>query len=261
MEKNATYRVFLVFSNSPTLHQVKFYPDGLERAFSPNEARIPQADSYEEFTVGEYDRQGFQEFCAFASSRGLNEVATALDEDIGDRTKLVTAYEDAKEQIATEDFSLRPWRNSKKFLPVMMDAFTRLRDKEKAALKAFGEEREDILHYLDTRKQCEDELSRMHDAIALAREAKSNYCSPKADREKALATWKHHHETAMTVVKRAKEFARSASDRIEQEESSLGISTVSKSSMDNWTQYLSNVAFDVAQQVKTLIQEVKTLAH
>lgn len=275
VEKKDTYRLILVFSNSPHLphlmkqippgcylHQVEFRPQSLESAFrASEETHIPQADSYEKFTVGEFNQQGWQKFRAFANLRRLDEVATAFDDVMGDRSKLIMAYQDIETQLSEKDFSLQLWQDHEEFLLPITNAYKKLQDKQTAAWKTCGIENEVILHYSQIAERCEEELSKMQKAINLAREAKSNYCFPEANREKTLAAWKRRHQATKVVVERAKKFARDASARIEQEESSLGINTVSKSPVNNWTQFLSNVTFDVAQLAKTQVQEVITLAN
>jgi hypothetical protein len=275
VEKRATekYRIFLIFSNNPTLpfmikhispycymHQVRFNPDSLTGMFRPEETPIAQTDSYEKFMVGDYEPENVRAFCLSASLRRLGEATDTLLQAIGDRSKLVLAYQDVRDLISTADFSIQPWQDSKKHLPKMLDAWNKLEEAQKTAWRAFGEEREVILQYLELAERCQDGLLKMHEAIGLAKEAKNDYYSPKSIRDEALVTWMYRHKTAEAVVKKAHSVATDASERLEQEESPLGIHTVSTSVADSWTQCLSDVTFDVTQLVKKLIQQVKTLA-
>jgi hypothetical protein len=274
VEKKTTgeYRVFLVFSNSPTLprmmkqfapdcylHQVRFQPESHTGLFRTDETPLPQADCFEKFTLGSYKPENVRGFYSSASLRRLEEATETLKNAIGDRGKLVIAYRDVRALISTEDFSLQPWQESNVFLP-MLEAWTKLKEQYKAALRAFGEEREVILEYLDLTEQCQVELLKLNEAISQARAAKSSYTSPISGTDEAHAEWVYRHNTAQAFMVKAKKFAEDASERLEQEESPLGIQTVSTSVSDSWTQCLPDVTFDVTQLAKKLIQKVKTLA-
>jgi hypothetical protein len=275
IEKSSTenHRIFLVFSKSSTLpslmkqfspcyiHQVRFYPD-TPTIFRPSGAALPQADSYEEINLDAYDPRDVDKFDVAANLRRLDEVVTTLYLAInaGDRTKLIHAYRDLSTFLSQEDFSLKPWQDST-YLPEMMDAWTKVKDARKAAWNAFGAENEVILQYLEIAKQCEQKLQQMRDSIDQVSIAKSNYYSPEADKEKARADWVYRHKTAVVVAENAESFAKNTSMRLEQEESPLGIRTVSTSVTDSWAKCLSDVTDEVTRLAVQQIQKVKTLVN
>src|SRR5690606_4200462 len=115
---------------------------------------IPQADSYEKFTVGEFNQQGWQKFRAFANLRRLDEVATAFDDVMGDRSKLIMAYQDIETQLSEKDFSLQLWQDHEEFLLPITNAYKKLQDKQTAAWKTCGIENEVILHYSQIAERC-----------------------------------------------------------------------------------------------------------
>lgn len=275
VEKSSTgrFRIFLIFSKNPILpslikqfvkdcyiHEVRFLPDNLTRMFCPKEAPLPQADSYEDLILGNYNPSDVDKVCVSANFRRLDEVASNLyfSIDTNDRTKLIHAYQELSSLLSEEDFSLKPWQDSK-YLPEMLDAWTKVKDARKAAWRAFGGESEIILQYLEIADQSAQVLQNMREAIEQVSMEKARFNSPEADKKKTKADWEYRHKTAEVVVDKAANFARNVSIRLEQEESSVGISMVSTSTTDSWMKCLSDVTDEISRLASSQIQKVKAM--